>query len=202
MSCLTVRRMIRAGQQAESERSQSVQEALWVASSLYGRCHYHSIIGRGGDTATRRRGSVVAHPLRRARRGCPARGTSRPRPESEELDAALDLAPSVLAEVSLKEWQARGKLESAKEEVVQERERERKRQREGEKDAARGEVKENERVPVEAEDGLSRILDGIRRSAVSDQPPTCTSMSTMAVGLPPRFAAHERTSPLTGSSGP
>ncbi|KAJ7683196.1 hypothetical protein B0H17DRAFT_1205260 [Mycena rosella] len=34
-----------------------------------------------------------------------------------------------------------------------------------------GEDKENEVVPAKAEDGLTRILDGIRRSAVSDKPP-------------------------------
>ncbi|KAJ6565281.1 hypothetical protein DFH09DRAFT_471241 [Mycena vulgaris] len=89
-------------------------------------------------------------------------------------------APPPVAKVSFKEWQARRKLERAKEEEVaqerererqREQERERERQREREKGAAQGEDKENEVVPVKAEDGLSRILDGIRRSAVSDKPP-------------------------------
>ncbi|KAJ7804634.1 hypothetical protein B0H14DRAFT_3486023 [Mycena olivaceomarginata] len=77
-------------------------------------------------------------------------------------------APPPVPKVSFKEWQARRKLERAKEaEVAQEREREREREweREHEKDAAQGEDKENEVVPAKAEDGLTRILDGIRRSA-------------------------------------
>ncbi|KAJ6505559.1 hypothetical protein C8R45DRAFT_1070201 [Mycena sanguinolenta] len=91
----------------------------------------------------------------------------------------ITAAPPPVAKVSFKDWQARRKPEHAKEEeVAQERERERQleqehereRQREREKDATQGEDKENEVVPVKAEDGLSRILDGIRRSAVSDKP--------------------------------
>ncbi|KAJ6553477.1 hypothetical protein DFH09DRAFT_1318866 [Mycena vulgaris] len=70
---------------------------------------------------------------------------------------------SLLLSVSFKEWQAR-KLERAKEvEVAQERERER--EREHDKDAAQGEDKENEAVLAKAEDDLTRILDGLRRSA-------------------------------------
>jgi hypothetical protein len=83
-------------------------------------------------------------------------------------------APPPVSKVSFKEWQARRKLERAKEgEVAQERERvhEREWKREHEKDAAQGEDKENEVIPVKAEDGLTRILPGIRRSAVSNKPP-------------------------------
>jgi hypothetical protein len=62
-------------------------------------------------------------------------------------------------------------------EQARQREREREREREWErerkhgKDAVQGEDKENEVVPAKAEDGLTRILDGICRSAVSDEPP-------------------------------
>jgi hypothetical protein len=84
--------------------------------------------------------------------------------------------------LSFKEWQARRKLQRAKEgEVAQEREREREgqreqerereRQRERENKAAQGEDTENKLVPVKAEDGLSRILNDIRRSTVSDKTP-------------------------------
>ncbi|KAJ7449324.1 hypothetical protein B0H11DRAFT_2078949 [Mycena galericulata] len=88
-------------------------------------------------------------------------------------------APLPVAKLSFKEWQARRKLERAKEgEVAQEREREeqreqereRERRREREKKVAQGEDKENEVVPVK-EDGLGRILDGIRRSTVSRKTP-------------------------------
>ncbi|KAJ7826683.1 hypothetical protein B0H14DRAFT_3722252 [Mycena olivaceomarginata] len=91
-------------------------------------------------------------------------------------------APPPVAKLSFKEWQARRKLQRAKEgEVAQEREREREgqreqerereRQRERENKAAQGEDKENKLVPVKAEDGLSRILNDIRRSTVSDKTP-------------------------------
>ncbi|KAJ7150597.1 hypothetical protein C8R46DRAFT_496039, partial [Mycena filopes] len=91
--------------------------------------------------------------------------------------------PAPVVKVAFKEWQARRKLERAKEEEeAQEREREkqqeldrerqeREREREKEKEkTSQGEDKENKVVPA-PEDGLARILDGIRRSAVSDKPP-------------------------------
>ncbi|KAJ7789343.1 hypothetical protein B0H14DRAFT_3891925 [Mycena olivaceomarginata] len=95
---------------------------------------------------------------------------------------AVAPAPPPVAKLSFKEWQARRKLQRAKEgEVAQEREREREgqreqecereRQRERENKAAQGEDKENKLVPVKAEDGLSRILNDIRRSTVSDKTP-------------------------------
>ncbi|KAJ7714905.1 hypothetical protein B0H16DRAFT_1617207 [Mycena metata] len=94
-------------------------------------------------------------------------------------------APPPVVKLGFKEWQARRKLEKAKEveeaqererdklqqlELERERERERERGREKEKDDAQGEDKENKVVP-KPEDGLARILDGIRRSAVGDKPP-------------------------------
>jgi hypothetical protein len=100
-------------------------------------------------------------------------------PEPSPPPAAVPVQPPVV-KVAFKEWQARRKLERAKEEeVAQERERERQKEQERERERkreqrekdAQGEDKENEVVPPKPEDGLSRILDGIRRSAVSDKPP-------------------------------
>ncbi|KAJ7112091.1 hypothetical protein C8R44DRAFT_250109 [Mycena epipterygia] len=96
--------------------------------------------------------------------------------------AAAAPAPPPVVKVALKEWQARKRLERAAKEAEEaaertkrikekEREQERDRERERENDA-QGEDKENEVVPAKAEDGLTRILDGIRRSAVSDKPPS------------------------------
>ncbi|KAJ7019974.1 hypothetical protein C8F04DRAFT_314532 [Mycena alexandri] len=93
-------------------------------------------------------------------------------------------APPPVVKVAFKEWQARRKLERAKEEEAQEREREREKQqqqelerererereKEKEKEDAQGEDKEN-KVVAKPEDGLTRILDGIRRSAVGDKAP-------------------------------
>ncbi|KAJ6611609.1 hypothetical protein B0H10DRAFT_353328 [Mycena sp. CBHHK59/15] len=91
---------------------------------------------------------------------------------------ALLVQPPVV-KVAFKEWQAWRKLERAKEEEFgQERECERQKEQEREREQrekdAQGENGGNEVVPPKPEDGLSRILDGIRRSAVSDKPPACS----------------------------
>ncbi|KAJ7079903.1 hypothetical protein C8R44DRAFT_895581 [Mycena epipterygia] len=92
------------------------------------------------------------------------------------LTLAQDHPPPARLKTSLKEWNARKKREreekALEDERAKEREEaeEREREREREKDT-QGEDKENEGMPVKAEDALSRVLDVIRRDAVSNDKP-------------------------------
>ncbi|KAJ7304781.1 hypothetical protein DFH08DRAFT_903041 [Mycena albidolilacea] len=117
--------------------------------------------------------------------------------------AAAAPAPAPPAKVSFKEWQARRKLERAKVEEQEERDREMQRgqemerekeQREREKDGA---DKENDAVPSKAEDGLTRILDGIRRSAVGDKPPS-VEVVQQDVEMPDAVPVEIAPAPLDG----
>ncbi|KAJ6574148.1 hypothetical protein B0H19DRAFT_1253891 [Mycena capillaripes] len=118
----------------------------------------------------------------------PSSANPSPASESEEEDQLLitprvrrgpPSVPPPVAKVSFKEWQARRKLEKrAKEvEVAQEREREKLREQEREREererhATQREDKENAVVPVNPEDRLTRMLDGVPRAtpALSPKP--------------------------------
>ncbi|KAJ6456651.1 hypothetical protein C8R45DRAFT_575705 [Mycena sanguinolenta] len=101
-----------------------------------------------------------------------------PPPPPRDLTPPPAPAPAV-TRLSVKEWNQRRKLEREVEErerervreQEREREREREKERERERDLAQGEDKENEEVSPSGEDGLNRILDGIRRSANEKAPP-------------------------------
>ncbi|KAJ7131631.1 hypothetical protein C8R43DRAFT_1024184 [Mycena crocata] len=93
-------------------------------------------------------------------------------------------APAPVIKMGIKEWRARKKESEREQKQAEEREREQEKERERELDKererepererekdAQGENKENDVMPVKPEDGLNRILDGIRRSAVSEKPP-------------------------------
>ncbi|KAF7364481.1 hypothetical protein MSAN_01109600 [Mycena sanguinolenta] len=100
-----------------------------------------------------------------------------PPPPPRDPTPAPAPAPAV-TRLSVKEWNQRRKLEREVEErererareQEREREREREKERERERDLAQ-EDKENEEVVSSTEDGLNRILDGIRRSANEKAPP-------------------------------
>ncbi|KAJ7303430.1 hypothetical protein DFH08DRAFT_904057, partial [Mycena albidolilacea] len=117
--------------------------------------------------------------------------------------AAAAPASAPPAKVSFKEWQARRKLERATVEEQEERDREMQRgqemkrekeQREREKD---GVDKENDAVPSKGEDGLTRILDGIRRSAVGDKPPSVEAVQ-QDVEMPDAGPVEIAPAPLDG----
>ncbi|KAJ7652303.1 hypothetical protein B0H17DRAFT_1101531 [Mycena rosella] len=112
-------------------------------------------------------------------------------PQSPQMSAPPPPAPPpVQVKMSLREWNALRKqreaekaLEDEREQERAEHEREQERERDGGKEKEKekdcqGEDKENEVVPapakeptpVKAEDGLSRVLDGIRRDAVGERP--------------------------------
>ncbi|KAK7026341.1 hypothetical protein R3P38DRAFT_3530505 [Favolaschia claudopus] len=88
-------------------------------------------------------------------------------------------APVAKKTMTVKEWRAEQERKRREQEEKEQREREEKEKeqrerehKEREKADAQGEDKENDVVPAKpAEDGLSRVLEGIRRSAVVDKPP-------------------------------